>query len=812
METKADKSTYSGLFLTALATLAYELVLTRIFSVTVWYHFAFLAVSLAMFGMTTGALAIYCLPALFPQKETDRQMSLFATLLALSAPLAYLMHASMPIVLEPRFIFTAVGFFVVFSNCLVLSIPFMFSGICVCLALTRFPNQVAKLYAADLLGAASACLLVAYELNQADGPTTLLVAAVLAALAGICFSFGKRDSREMKSALLSFVVLGLATSANMMQMRSGQDPFFHLLWIKGAIAPKPIFEKWNSFSAVRVLGDPNHPFYPVGWGLDPARIRGPVTGQLYEDIDSNASTQITGFRGKLEEVDYLRADVTNVAHYLLDNAKVLVIGVGGGRDVLSALVFKQREVLGVELNNHILEALTQAFGGFSGHLDRLPNVRLVNDEARSFVSRSAEKFDMIQISLVDTWAATAAGAFALAENALYTREGWDTFLNHLSDHGILSVSRWYPKNNPGEIYRLLSLASSSLKAHGAANPRLHLALVRFEQKGAPGLSTLIVSRSPLSQAQLTKLQTVCASLNFQIMLSPIADQDKNLVQIAERKLSDDELASHFVTLIAPPTDDCPYFFQMAKAPDMGHLGVWLQFLDDNVSHMQGLCILVFLSFVLSIMLLTCVFLPLKIRAASVRLTDSLPLCFYFMAIGMGFMFIEISQMQRLSIFLGNPSYGLSVVLFTMLAFTGLGSVLCSFLDKRNLIPSATFRMLLICVVIVAVGLLTPYLVKTFMAAETTTRILVAIAALAPLGLVAGIAFPTGMKMAASSSPELTAWLWAINGAASVLSSVLAVLFALNFGISASYYLSCLWYGVAAWAAYTLAKQQLNSAS
>ena len=172
---KAAKSTYVGLFLTALSTLAYELVLTRIFSVTIWYHFAFLAVSLAMLGMTVGALAVQLYASFFKEEETQNHLAIFAMALGLSAPLAYLVHASLPILWETSFIFSAVGLFALFVNCAILAIPFVCSGVCVCLCLTRFPSEVPKLYAADLMGAAAACILVAFVLNWSDGPSTLLL-------------------------------------------------------------------------------------------------------------------------------------------------------------------------------------------------------------------------------------------------------------------------------------------------------------------------------------------------------------------------------------------------------------------------------------------------------------------------------------------------------------------------------------------------------------------------------------------------------------------------------------------------------------
>lgn len=802
MAIRAAKPTYLGLFLTSLATLAYELVLTRIFSVTLWYHFSFLVVSLAMLGMTAGALVIFLYPDFFTEKETQRHMSIASLLLAITAPVAYLTHASMPILLQGGFVLSAAGLFAIALNCLILSVPFFCSGICICLALTRFPEQLPKLYAADLLGAAAACPLVAIVIAQSDGPSTLLLAAGIAALAAICLAWERPGSRELRIANMTFGALLVATGINIMEFKVAGDSFFRLPWIKGAVAIKPLYERWNSFSDVRIMGDPRHPDPPEGWGLNPAFMKDPQTGQLYEDIDGVAGTAITSFNGNLQQVDFLKYDITNIAHYLLQNAKVLVIGVGGGRDVLSALVFHQNSVLGVELNPNILNALTNAFGDFSGNLDRKPNVRLINDEARSYISRSKESFDLIQISLVDTWAATSSGAFALAENGLYTREGWSIFLQHLSDRGILSVSRWYIDKS-AEIYRLLELACSALQSIGVNDPRSHLILVRYEAPArsiTASVGTLLVSRSPFTLDQLAKLRKASQTCGFQIMLSPVQAKDNKLELIADAKLPASELPSQFDSTITPPTDDCPYFFQLARFPDPLKPATWPHSFFEVAEHSHGLFILLIASTVLAILTTLCVLLPLKLKSSSEEPRKALPLCAYFLGIGMGFMFIEISQMQRLSLFLGSPSYSLSVVLFAMLAFTGIGSLLASFMDQKNLLPSATARLALIIAVILIVGLITPTALTTFISANILSRILVSIAVLAPLGLAAGIAFPTGMRMAQSKAAALTPWLWGINGAASILSSVVAVFVAVSFGINFSFYLACVCYAIAACAA------------
>ena len=315
-----------------------------------------------------------------------------------------------------------------------------------------------------------------------------------------------------------------------------------------------------------------------------------------------------------------------------------------------------------------------------------------------------------------------------------------------------------------------------------------------------------MSRAPLTGEQLKRLDKVCQEYNFEIKLSPNYSADKNLELLAEQSLSAAEISAKFNTRVSPPTDDCPYYFQLLKEPTLSNLFQWCHELSQNLDKMQSLAILSLLAGILSILLALCVFLPLRQLGYRKDSEHLKPLSIYFTAIGMGFMFIEISQMQRLSIFLGNPSYSLSVVLFSMLVFTALGSMLTSLMDQINFLRSAPSRMLLVCLVIVLVGWATPVISHDFIAAPNGLRIAISVALLAPLGLAAGIAFPTGMMIASRLAPQATPWLWGLNGAASVLSSVIAVIISITFGISFSYYISLLCYAIAALAGLNLIKR------
>ena len=246
--------------------------------------------------------------------------------------------------------------------------------------------------------------------------------------------------------------------------------------------------------------------------------------QLGMVIDSTAGTPLTRYSGDPRQTDFLQYDITNLAHYAKKNANVLVVGVGGGRDILSALEFDQRHVTGVEINGDILDLTNKTYGDFTGHLDRNPKVTFVNDEARSWVTRTKNRFDMIQISLIDTWAATSSGAYALSENSLYTTQAFNTFFNRLKPGGIFSVSRWYSiagSDKPLEIYRTTALAAQVLTDRGVKNPRDHILIYHGPKFGfGNSAATVLMSPQGFSKAELATIEAQAARLQFVPVLTP----------------------------------------------------------------------------------------------------------------------------------------------------------------------------------------------------------------------------------------------------------------------------------------------------
>ena len=800
-EPVARWATYVGLFTVALATLMFEILLTRIFSVTMWYHFAFFAVSVAMFGMTFGAVLVYLSPDRFAPERTPRQLALNAWLFSLTTVLGFVLHILLPFVL-PAWVSEG-DWWRLTANFVVIAVPFVFSGIAVTLALTRFPRQVSRLYGADLAGAAVGCVLLILAIDATDGPTTVLIVAALAAAAAWCFAIDANAQAMRRTAAATMVVMAALSVGHGWLVRTGH-PVLRIAWAKGHVESRPLLERWNSFSRVAVFGDPDYLDQPFGWGLSETLPRDRRVQQLGVNIDAEAYTVMTRYDGNPATIDHLKYDVTNLAHYLRANASVLAIGVGGGRDVLAALAFDQRRVTGVEINGAILSALTGPFGAFTGHLGRHSRVRLINDEARSFIARTDEKFDIIQASLIDTWAATSSGAFVFTENSLYTTEAWKIFLGRLTPNGLLTFSRWYFRERPAEIYRLVALAAVALRESGVQDPSHHIALVRrmhgAQMEGPSGVGTIIVSRAPLLPEDLRTLRAVATKMRFEVMLLPDGTPGGDPMLDAIAAGQDlDRLFAEYPLDIAPPTDDKPFFFHMLRFRDMFSSALW----DIGVEsfNMRAISVLGILIAVVVILSLVCIVVPVALRSGVAALSGSWSLLAFFASIGLGFMLVEISQMQRLIVFLGHPVYGLSVLLFSLLVFSGIGSLLTAGTPAGG----GTWRIMALLVVLVVFGLVAPAVASTWNGATTPVRILLSFGMLAPLGLLMGAAFPLGMQIAARRSPALSPWLWGVNGATSVCASVFAVAISLTGGISATY-----WAGVACYALAAAAFTRANS--
>jgi hypothetical protein len=439
-----------------------QLIQTRILSVVAWYHLAFFVVSMAMFGLTAGAVWVYLKGDRFTGSTLPRDLTLFSTLFAIST--AVCLSVQMTLVPVATRSLTSIWVWVEMAVCI--SIPFFFSGVVVSLALTRSPFPIGRVYAVDLLGAALGCLGVIAILNHTDGPSAILWVGAIGAAAALFFaSFANGSEASSRPALPSlfrfrktiFVLLAAGALINGLT-----DAGFQPLVVKGRFenAHTYSFREWNTFSRVAVFGEvtnatptmqgPSRKF--EGWKWDYREMT----------IDGDASSTMYRFTGDLGALEFLRLDITNLAYFLPDRTSAAIIGVGGGRDMLAAALFGVPSITGVEINPIFIKLLTSepGFASFN-QLSRLPGVRFVNDEGRSWFARTKDTFDLIQMSLIDTWAATGAGAFTLSENGLYTTQALKIFLARLSPSGVFTVSRWHNPTRTHETGRMLSCIRSA---------------------------------------------------------------------------------------------------------------------------------------------------------------------------------------------------------------------------------------------------------------------------------------------------------------------------------------------------------------
>jgi hypothetical protein len=762
---------YTGLGLTTAATLALEIIQTRILSVVSWYHLAFFVISVALFGLTVGALLVFLRPQRFASPELGRSLGRYAFYAALAVPLAYLDQ----IVLAPEMVFSLAAVVAFARLALTVALPFFFSGVVVTLALTRSPYPLARAYGADLVGAAAGCLSVIPLLSVLDGGGALFAAGAAFAASSVLFARWDADARAARRGLVLAGALVLAAMANSATYL-GLDPIL----VKGRPEGRRsvAYERWNSFSRVLALKARWAAPAVALWAPSPNTPETPVE-IVAMNIDGLATTSIFAMRGDPSRVRYLTYDATAMAH-AVRSGSILVIGVGGGKDVMSALASGNERVRGIELNPAMTQALRGPYRDFAGLADR-PGVELVTDEARSYLARHPERYDLIQMSLVDTWAATGAGAFTLSENALYTVEAWRLILSRLTEGGVFTVSRWYASGHPDETARLLSLACAALFEQGVAQPAAHLML------GAHGnLATLLVSDRPFSQEDVARLRRHCAEMGFELLVAPGLPAPSGLlgrILAAGDRAQLERVAAEGALDLSPPTDDRPFFFNVVRLTRpweaRRHLEPASGVVAGNVMATLTLATVVLVSLALAALTLL---LPRWLAPGAP--SPGWRALLYFVLIGGGFMLAEIALLQRLSVFLGHPTYSLAVVLFSLILFTGLGSLASERLPLDTRGRFALFALSL-SGYLAAAGPALAALTRGFAGAPLAGRVALAVALLAPAGLLMGQAFPAGMKRFGAASPDARPWLWAVNGAAGVAASTLAVAISIAAGTLAT---------------------------
>ena len=759
----------AGLFFVTLATLMLEVLDTRLLSVLTWYHLSFLAVSVAMLGMAAGAVLVFVGGAAFSRERAARLLPAAAAAFAVAVPLSHIANLVIPFPVVRGG--SAAEIAALGIATIALTIPFIISGIAVTIALTQTSDRIGLLYGADLVGAAAGCLAIIWLLELTDITSTALATAAAAAVGAWCFARynGSRGAGVMVLAAGLFACAALNATAD--RPLGVIYPKSRGLWMDERSLD---YSAWNAHSNVIVrVPATSAPFL---WGPAQDAPKTPVRAALAA-IDGDAGTVITHWDGNPASLDWVQYDVTSLP-YRLRKGRVAVIGVGGGRDVLTAIWAGNPEITGIEINEALVGILARRYRDVTKIVDH-PGVRLVHDEARSYLTRAPGRFDVLQMSLIDTWAATGAGAFTLSENGLYTREGWQVFLRALTPTGVFSVSRWYDPAAASETTRLLSLGVGSLLDFGIREPRRHLVLVTRER-----VATLMVSPAPFTEEDGRRLREIAAARGFTIQVSPWQPAGEDtLARIAAAGSWDDLEAAtqHPYFDFSPPSDRRPFFFNMLKPSGLiqrdrsASAGI----VSGNLLATRtlfGLC------GVAGVLVLAIIGWPLAMsgRPDAPRGLFAAALA-YFAIIGLAFMFIQIPLLQRFSVYLGHPTYTFSIILFLMILAAGLGSFASERVDvgrsrRVALLPAG------IAVAVLAETLLLQPAIAATVGWNLPGRTLIVALFVVPLAFALGFCFPIGLRLVSRRAPALTPWMWGVNGACGVMASIVAVMVSMWLGI------------------------------
>jgi predicted membrane-bound spermidine synthase len=723
----------AAVFLTTFSGLVFEIGLTRIYSATIWYHFAFVAISIALLGWGLGGMAAFVWRRSRPMTSEDAAAA--AVLYGLSLPISLWILVRFPFDLSrlPLYFILPI-------------LPFFLAGITLSIVFDVNRERATSLYFVDLIGASLGALGVTFLLEALGGEATVLVASAAALAAAACLSLKFRPAA---------VVLGIvAAGCALMNERAGLFK----------VVP-------GTMKAMRKDMDrhPNATLAQQGWNAYSriSAVEG-VTGLARLYIDSDAWTSVFPWDGRIESLQGIRDSYRALPFRLEPNAETLIIGPGGGADIVAALAGGSRRVTACEMNPLMLK-FVRHYGAQAGNLYDRPDVDVVQSEGRNFISRTDKKFDVIFLGFVDSWASVASGGLSLSENYLYTTEAFRDYLDHLTDNGMLVILRW-----DADIPRLVSNSVALLGAREAA-PRLAVMMENRELNhdgSDPPQMLFMLKKQPFTPAQTQEMTTTWASLSLPYIVPGLGAHPPYDGLLSGRvSPSDYEAAS--TARVGPVFDNNPFYFATERPWGM------------STSIANGFFEFLFLP---SLALLAVFVLRGKPRGE--RAAPYAASVVYFSALGFGFIAVELSLLQHLTLLVGHPIFTLSVLLFTLLAAGGLGSAISSYVPIR-----------LVCFAVAVLGiaeaLVLPRLVPALLPLSLTVRVLLAALFIAPLGILMGMPFPRALQRTGWGPFPAPPFYWGLNGILSVIGSVTTVFIALSAGFQIAMFVGCACYVIAA---------------
>jgi hypothetical protein len=791
-----------------MGVLMLEILLTRIFSFTVWYHLAYLTISTALLGFAAAGTLLAMVPRL-AEEGGSRVAALGSSCAGVTLIVGLAVIAPHPIspdrlLSEPaRFFVELLGYYAV------VAVPFFLGGVAVAVPLAAYPLQANRLYAADLLGAAGGCALAVAGLTWLDGPGALAVCAAILLAAGACYA----DEPRLRAGLVAGTIAAIVGVPQAHRVLHFVPTDTKAL---GQALANPrtevLYTRWSPVNRVDMYR--MKPARAGFWSytgrsrLDTAQAPRRISIQY----DGHNGSDIFEVGGK-STLGMLDGHILSTPYMLGKREHVLVIGVGGGVDVLNALHHGVPRVTGVELQPITVEILQDRMADWTGGWFNRPEVELVAGEGRHYVRSRKERYDLIQITAVDTFSAQSTGAYVLAESFLYTVEAFGDYLGHLNEDGIVSVILGDPLYRdtslpPPLSTRLMLVAREALEIRGASPPSAHMLLIARVRRSAnasdddptQGAATqnLLVKNTPFNEAEVAEARRWATRHGFEVRYAPggpALPPIRDLVEDSGRSLGARLEAARFA--LEPVTDDNPFFYNVLRWRSLltGERVVW--YFPGSATGQAVLLMMLGQAVLLGGVLVA---LPLLgRRAARPPARRTAGYLAYFLALGLGFLLIEISFVQKYVLILGYPTYSLSVTILSLLLFAAVGAFLSQRFWRGD-IRRFLAGLLLATVALIALEVIAlSWIRDAALALSLPSRIAITILLQLPIGVALGMYFPTGLEILRRNAPQLIPWAWAVNGVASVASTVLAVILGMGIGFS-----GVAWVAVAIYAAGTLA--------
>ena len=784
---KPDSQPRFGIALISAAVLAYEVLLVALFSLTQWHHFAYMVVSIALLGFgISGSLLVFAAPRLAGRFRE----------FALSQAVAFAFGSIIAFALAQRLAFNPeellwdAGHWLRLGGVmLLLCLPFLFAANLIGLALIEYRQRLARVYAADLLGAGLGAVAILGLMQLLPPARVLLVVAMLGlgAAASLWIECGGRARRALPALAVAAFAVYLTPASWIEPVISPYKELSQTLRVTGT---RVIAERFGPLGQLSVVDSSLLPLrHAPGLSLN---ARGEPPPQLGLFTNAAAMTAITQYRGDRSTLAYLDEMTAALPYHLQRPRSVLILGAGGGADLLRAIYHGVQQVDAIELNPDVVELLRGPFAEFSGGIYNREGINVQVADARGFLKTAARRYDLIEVPPLDSFSGAAGGVIGLNENYLYTVEAIGEALERLETNGYLALTRWL-QLPPRDGLKLFATAVEALEARGEDAAR-RLFMVRGLQT-----STLLIKNGPATADEIERLRAFCRQRAFDLAYYPgmAADEanrynrlDAAYFYTATHALLGEQreaFMERYKFDLRPASDDRPFHSNFVKWRELGDLLALRQRGGAGLLETGYLTLLATLALALLLGLLL-ILLPLALdrRPATGVAADfaAVRVLAYFGALGLGFLMIEIAFVQKFILLLQHPVYAAAVVLASFLLAAGAGSACAQRFSgqrhARRVVVLAVLGILLLC------GLYLLILDALTGAAggwPLAARCMLAAVLIAPLGFCMGMPFPLGLAAISVGAPRLTPWAWGINGCASVVSAVLATLLAIHFGFS-----------------------------